>query len=93
MAKSVKVSLGGTDYDIPMMDIDQLERVTDAISAGAKGFAILRIGLEQADPPIPDPNKVRAKADEVRDAVRKILEISGFRSEDPAPGEAAPAAA
>lgn len=95
MAKSAKIYLGEAEYDVPMLNIGQLERVTDLIVAGGTrvGFSVLRIALERATPKVEDAGAVEASADQVRGAVKSIMVMSGFEPEAPSAGEAQPAAA
>jgi hypothetical protein len=90
MAKTSAVTLGGTEYQVPQMNIGQLERVTDLFAAGGTriGFGVLRIAMERATPPVPDASAIEATTEEISAAVKDILTMSGLQPKEPAPGEA-----
>jgi hypothetical protein len=92
---SVKVTLGGVDYDVPKMNIGQLEEVTVAfdLPPARRPFAILKIAMKRAQPAIPDFGAIEASNDEIAMAVRAILFNSGFegaKKETSAPNPDAP---
>lgn len=85
---SIKVKLGGSDYDVPKMNIGQLEDVTVAfdLPPARRAFAILKIALKRAIPKIDDLGALEADNDEIASAVTDILANSGFKkAEDPNP--------
>lgn len=90
MSKTSSVTLGGTTYEVPQMNIAQLEQVTDLFAAGGvrTGFGVLRIALARAVPAVPDPSAIEATTDEIKDAVKAILVMSGMDAKEPTPGEA-----
>lgn len=81
MSKSVKVTLAETEYDVPMLNVGQLELVTDALAGPAMRatFAILKIALKRATPAVPTPDEIEATRDEVATAVDAILVLAGFK--------------
>ena len=95
----VPVVLGGQTYQIPLLDLEQLEEVTVAFDLGnqRRMYAILRIALRHAEPEIPDIGKLRAGHDEVVKAVMDVLANAGFKTGEaagpnpPAPAEPQPA--
>jgi hypothetical protein len=91
---SVDVSLAGKAYSVPMLNIGQLELVTDALAGPPMRatFAILKIALKRATPPVPKPDEIEATRDEVAAAVDAILVQAGFKeAKDPnAPTPEAP---
>lgn len=88
-----KINLGGTEYDVPKLNIGQLEQMTEAFNlpAAKRPFAVLRIALKRAIPAIEDVNALEVTNGEIADAVTQIFEASGFKkAEDPngaAPGQ------
>lgn len=83
---SVKVTLAGKEYDVPMLNIGQLELVTDALAGSPMRatFGILKIALRRATPPVAKPDEIEATRDEVAAAVDAILIQAGFKdAKDP----------
>lgn len=79
MARHVEIVLDGETYHIPTLSNDQLERVMDVFSDDSlanhkRAFKVLPIMVEDATPAI---DKVRCTADEMAEAIRKIMEASG----------------
>lgn len=93
MAKTVEVELGETKYQVPRLNIDQLERVTDLFQSGqAKtGFGVLRIACERATPKVERFNDLDPTADQIAAAVTAVLVLSGMKKADGPAGEAKPA--
>src|SRR5690242_1433283 len=88
---STKVMLAGVEYDVPMLNIGQLERVTEALAGGtpSKGaFQVLRVAMERAMPKISGGgvNALEVKRDEIAAAVRAVLKDAGFVQPEAAPG-------
>ena len=91
MAKEAKVTLDGTEFTVPALNIGRLERVSAVISngAGSNGaFEILKIALEKASP-APDLDTLAPTLDEVAAAVKAILVLSGLQKPDENPPVAA----
>jgi hypothetical protein len=88
---SVKATLAGIEYDIPMLNIGQLELVTDALAGPPMRatFAILKIALKRATPAVQKPDEIEATRDEVAAAVDAILVQAGFK-EAKGPNELTP---
>lgn len=82
---AIKVTLGGTDYSVPKLNIGQLEEVTAAFDMlpVRRPFAILRIAMRRATPVIENWDEVEPGNDEVAAAVSAILANSGFQKADP----------
>ncbi len=95
MAKTVRIELGGQTYDVPQLNIGQLERVTDMLtgagSATAKaGFGVLRIAMERATPKV-ELDELAGTTEEIAAAVTAILDLSGLKKKETPAGEGAPA--
>jgi hypothetical protein len=82
---SVTVTLGGTDYKVPMLNIGQLEELTDVFLGPAQkaGFGVLKIALSRADPAVETEkfSAIAATRKEIKAAVDAIMELSGFEVE------------
>lgn len=98
MARSATIKLDDTEYKVFSFDLGQIERFTDAIGTGdgvvskeRLGLFILGMALENAEPPVPDPKKVRASADDVMAAVPIILKLAGLQQTAANPQPAAEA--
>lgn len=99
MARSATIKLDDTEYKVFPFDLGQIERFTDAMGTGDNpgipkeklGLFLLQLALENAEPPVPDPKKVRASADDVTAAVPIILKLAGFQQTAANPQTAAEA--
>lgn len=81
-----KITLADVEYDVPKLNIGQLEEVSGAFELPAmkRTFAILRIALKRATPKIEDVNGIEATNDEIASAMSEILKASGFaKAADP----------
>lgn len=76
MPKTVTVTLAGTEYLVPKMNVGQLEEMTDS---RGRSFDILRIALRRAEPKVADVNAIEADPAEISAAVKAILECAGLR--------------
>lgn len=93
---STRVTLAGVEYDVPKMNIGQIERVTELGSAGRTILGTIRIAMERATPKVANFNALEPDTDEIAAAYKAILELGGIKSvpeknvETPAPppGEA-----
>ena len=86
--RTAVIRFGGEDYTIHAFNIGELERVTDIlsedISGTKKGFAILRIAMERAEPKPPEFDTIEPEdMAEITDAANKILNLAGLRAENP----------
>jgi hypothetical protein len=77
MSKTVTVSLGGTDYIVPMLNVGQLGRIQD-LPTNMAGFGTLKIALERADPKVENFETIEATRIEIKKAIAGILHLSGF---------------
>lgn len=81
MSKTVTVSLGGVSYEVPMLNIGQIRRLSKSTS---DPFAILEIALERATPKLDKPfDELEVPRDEIADAVSKLMVLSGFQADRP----------
>ncbi len=82
MLKSVEVTLGGREYEVPMLNVEQLERVQDLLETAPKksGFGVLRIALERAEPKVEKPGDIEATHHEIKKAIDSIMKLSGFEA-------------
>src|SRR5262245_29322045 len=89
---SIKVMLGGAEYEVPKMNIGQLEEVTIAfdLPPARRPFAILKIAMKRAQPKLADINDLEPGNDEITVAIRDILANSGFKKEEKNPNHQAP---
>lgn len=88
MPVNVEVKLGETTYTVPRMNIGQIERITE-LPAGKMSFGALRIALERAEPKVADFGAIEATSQEVIEAARAVLRMSGM-AKDAEPGESKP---
>jgi hypothetical protein len=103
MGKTVTVTLDGADYNVPKLNLGQLERASEALVQQPKErlpFEVLRIAFERVVP-VTIVSDLEPDAGELQTAVTQILALSGLRKKDPVPdgtkvpdsGEPQPAAA
>ena len=97
MARFTKVTFDGTDYKVPTLSLDQLERLTDLMASDEhkdapqkKAFQMLTIITEDLEPK--PEGKLRASTAEVQAALEAIIIDAGLRDANP-PKAAAPAGA
>jgi hypothetical protein len=92
MAKTAVITLGGTEYTVRCFTLDELEEITDLVTAaGADAakvrklpFGVLRIALRRADP-APPAGGIEATVSEVRAANAAVLELAGMVATDADP--------
>ena len=97
MAKTAKITLGGTDYVLQPFTLDDLEEVGEIIGNGSKvngatTIKILKIALRNAEPTPINVGKVPGTLKEVNAAVPVILELAGLEPAEN-PQQVAPTAA
>lgn len=92
--KTVTVTLGGDAYEVPRLNIGQLEEVSDLLSQdvsdGRRSLAILRIALRRATPKVDDVGEIEMDLNDMSAAVLAVLELAGLK-QDAGPTPAAPA--
>ncbi len=95
MPDTIKVSLGGTDYVVPKLNIGQLREITKLFAAAKDdiSFEIVAVALRRAEPKVADINEVVADIDDVGKAVQDVLVFSGFKKETAGPNSPGPASA
>lgn len=87
MTRSVKVTLDGIEFEVPAMNVGQLEDVaetTAGATVGNVGLKILRIAMRRSTPK-PDFETLAPTVDECGNAVRAIMELSGLQKPDANP--------
>jgi hypothetical protein len=87
MSKTISLSLGGSNFAVPMMNLGQQARAMAIDEATPDALLqILKIGLEGATPEVSLLDEIRATPREIRDAVEKLAAFSGFKiAERPIP--------
>lgn len=96
MPKTFTITLGGDGYVCHRFNIGELEKIadlTDSLKPATAGFAILKLALARATPPVADPDSLEASADEINRAITLIMVSAGLKAADPLPGESSPATA
>lgn len=85
MPKTATIRLGETDYIVRAFNVGELEQVlelSDTLSRAKMPFAILRLALRVAVPPVASET-LDATPIQIGIAVDTILELSGLKSADP----------
>lgn len=94
MPRSAVLTLGESNFEVPALNIDQLERVTELYAAldvkdsravARLPFAIVKIALERATPKVDLATVQPASLDEVRAAMDKVTALSGLQQPDANP--------
>lgn len=99
MSRTIVVTLDETEFTIPRLNLDQLERCGIAASElpqSRSGFAILKIALERATPKQVDPADFSPTPEQIGEAILKVMQLSGMKmggntGANPPVGEAPPA--
>lgn len=94
--RTYEVSLDGVVYTLHPFNLGELEqigRLQDGRPANEVGFAIFKLALKRASPPIPDPDAVEAEPAEFKAAIRTVMMETGLADPDAKPGEPLPATA
>lgn len=94
-ARSETITLDGIDFTVPRLNIDQLERVSEAfvtLSPTKVPFAVLRIALERALPTADFTTLAPDLVTEIQPSVLKVLAMSGLQKPDENPQAPAPEA-
>ncbi len=78
MATIIKITLGEVEFDVPRLNIGQIEEIA-AITASGKSrpFDALRIAMTRATPACEDLSSVEASPLEISAAMEAILKASG----------------
>lgn len=96
MADPIDITLGGTAYKVPPLNIGQIRKIANVVSKvdGAEaGFQILEIAVSRAEPKVENLDAIEgATLDEITAAAQKIMAASGFRPPETATGPAPGAA-
>jgi hypothetical protein len=86
MARDVMVTLDGQNYQVPALNIEQMEDVAEVLQGPPQkaGFSVLKIAMRRANPK-PDFSNMSPTFDEIGNAVKCILELSGLQQPDANP--------
>lgn len=80
----MNVTLGDVSYDVPKMNIGQIEELSLLDLPPARWtYAVLRIVMKRAVPQVPDLNEIEATPQQIRDAVEAVLQASGYKISSP----------
>jgi hypothetical protein len=98
--KTVKVTLGGTDYTVAELTLNDMEELSVLLSGSGGGMItfktsveILKIAMRGAEPKIDDIGKtLRSNIPEVGEALNAILKLTGIDTKAHPPEAVAPAA-
>ena len=78
---SIKITLGNTEYDVPPMNVGQIEDVS-ALDAAANNkkwtYQAFAIVIRRAVPEIKEPREVEATPAQLRECIEKIMRNSGW---------------
>ena len=94
---AITITLGGADYSVPLLSVDQVERYLaqvkaneDARKAGGDYVANFKgmienaaILLSDATPAIGDIRSLRVTPPQLADAIRQILTFGGLQEDKP----------
>ena len=90
---AIKVTLGSEKYDVPKMNIGQIEDMSELDRADPKWiFKALEILLRRAKPSVEDIREIEAEPEQMSEAITKIMSGSGYKlqSEKDRPNPTAP---
>lgn len=88
---AIKVTLGTEKYDVPKMNIGQIEDMSGLDRADPKWvFKALEILLRRAKPAVEDVRDIEAEPDQMGEAITKIMTGSGYKLQDDRPNPTAP---
>lgn len=86
--KTVEIVLDGAKYHVPKFNLGQHRKALEILRGDPMdaSFDILALALERADPPVSETaaEELGAGLSEVREAVSKILEFSGYQAKEAA---------
>jgi hypothetical protein len=91
MSKSITVTLAGTEFTVPKLNLGQQREITRLFSSPAAdiSFDILAIAFRRAEPKVLDLNALEPDFDEISKAVGAILETAGLKKSESPPAPAA----
>lgn len=87
MSKSLKVTLDEIEFEIPALNLGQLQEVSEAIqnkSQATLGLSILKIALQRAKP-TPNLEDLSPTLAECGTVVEQIMTLSGLQKPDANP--------
>ena len=90
---SIKINLGGVEYDVPRLNIGQIEQLSEIEEQAPlkRSLGTIQIALQRATPKIPDEfTEIETTAEEIGIAYAKILIAAGLAKEAKDPNVSAP---
>lgn len=84
MSKVLKITLGGTKYEVPKLNVGQVREVTRLFRNEEKAeisFDVLKIAFARVDG-IDDFEAIEAGLDEISEAAAEILLHAGFKKDE-----------
>lgn len=84
---STKIKLGGQEYDVPMLNIGQIEEMSEIenLAPLKRTLGTIRIALKRATPKVDEFTEIETTAEEIGIAFGRIMIAAGLAKE---PGEA-----
>lgn len=78
MAKTVKITLGDHEFEVPRLNVGQIEEMMESVSSGKmRAFDGLRIALRRATPLCEDLSLIECTPAELIKGLNEITAISG----------------
>lgn len=89
--ETISITLGGTTYKVPHLNLGQLQRFVrlsdaftkrpdkDEVALFDHNFEVSRLVLERADPPISELEALECRLADLRAATDAVLEFSGLK--------------
>ena len=83
MSKTTKIMLGGTEYEVPRLNIGQIEEMSELDTAAPfkRTLGTIRIALQRATPPIGPFQEIETTAEEIGTAYAKLMIAAGLAKE------------
>ena len=91
MASTIKVKLGDAEYEVPKLNIGQLEDIQALgdLPPTKWSFAAIAILMRRAKPVITEIREVECEPAQMSEAIQQVMRHSGYKVPDPnvkAPG-------
>lgn len=93
MARTIKVMLGEVEYEVPRLNLGEVEEYVELLLAERPkielkfGIQIAEIAFRRAKPDIPDIRKIECSPKQLADATDEVFLFCGLITKAPAPGE------